>query len=1477
MRQTTTYLLLFLLIGTITISADADIRNEGVKVRIDGEPRAAVAGESFDAILNFHGLADHLVEDITITGDGWSVVISDPIADFVISKDEIVQLAFTATPSDPTQPLSVSWQRDGKLQSKSFDLSREYFEQVRMPMSLTFARGEAIDINGKETPPWERLVSYSASGTENRDEAENKSRVDPILVEGTIAAYHTPSSQSYIPRDCLVWVFCNGIPFPFYGNTDEYGDFSIEITPLESDPEPTIQVAFLATNSHITVHDDDWDSDAWITWCPVQENISGPVHDYGSVISTSENFHKALYIAETTLRCWEYYNYERGFNTSHIRAHYPSDESDTYWSGNKMWIGRSHGWHEGVILHEYGHHWNDDFAAMPDFDYCNDECDDPDCGHCVWCTESHEVAWNEGIANFFSELATDYIKDTFSYPHPDSVLVMGIESISDGAGCFNPPTPYLTEGFFAAQLLDLADVDTDCDTQTPGYCDVAVGWVDEVFEVITNSCPGEGHYPRSPQEFSICFKARYPELGADFWETSRNCDIWTDDYDPGMVTIGNHYPDTWTPTTDNRITVYWITANDDLSGIAGYSISWTPGMPALPNQTMDIGAINGVQSDPLEPDDYWFCIRAIDRAGNWSPDYVYVGPFQIIEGFGADLKYDWRSGWDYTVVPTKNTNSSEGNVHVSGNLDGGEPTTYWNVAGKNIGNGTSTVSAVAVLVDDEEIDSYVWPPMPPGSEYRECNRGPVTVPPGRHIFGMQMDSDEVNGEPIEVNNYRSGQWAWRPTSVLPVNTLTQYAAPALPMAGFEYFGWEQPAFYNCDGYRLPSYNLYQAVYMYPYPQYGQENYDLRLFGPQGLPEMAYFETIGESLRPGGYLEAVLVYGLNQGLDACHLGVYNWENGGGSVGYRMNRVQDEYIGTTYGTYHATLYDEQMMKIYSFVVDEPVTLKLINHSSESPLYLGYFDGEFAAGGLLDAAQIEAATADSAAVIRVYPGGTDLCAAVLWRELDGQLWSANNVTFIIEPMKPDLVAEAPGGWDAALTPYPNHDPAYPWYTLPAPDVLYGDDNSTYLYFGGKNQSDVACPEFELQANLDGELLTWFNRSGVSPWSEFKFTGANPYWVYGGRHILSMELDRGEDVDEEFEGNNIYGRQWVWSPSLVYPDNPDVINYIPSAFGGYDQVTDGFAHYNCVGWRTQDLSPSYARFVSFYSLCDAATDVDVRIYDPHDGAEHGFAGYFAASSFGNGEADFVLVDLLEMDETSFEFGLLRLDGTGDGLMEFDVSGSVVHYDPGSFSDSLQTNEYTELFLLSLGYGEREVRLIPDPGTTVDLGISIVQTGAQYKNRMALSEHFSSWDGLPDEDEVIQVTAPPQGGTYGLLVWRTDADQAGIPCGYTISLTDGSSDVEVDFGDPTVTRLLPAMPNPFDGQTTLSFELATPEKVRLRILDVCGAVMFDHQPGLMPPGRHNYVWDGRGKQGHRIPSGIYYVHLEAGKTVGTKKVIYVE
>ncbi len=67
---------------------------------------------------------------------------------------------------------------------------------------------------------------------------------------------------------------------------------------------------------------------------------------------------------------------------------------------------------------------------------------------------------------------------------------------------------------------------------------------------------------------------------------------------------------------------------------------------------------------------------------------------------------------------------------------------------------------------------------------------------------------------------------------------------------------------------------------------------------------------------------------------------------------------------------------------------------------------------------------------------------------------------------------------------------------------------------------------------------------------------------------------------------------------------------------------------------------------------------------------------------------------------------------------------------------------------------------------------------------------------------------------------------------------------------------LLPNTPNPFNPQTTIAYELASPQQVQLAIYDTRGRQVRALVHGdVMPAGRHTLVWDGRGDDGRELPN----------------------
>jgi photosystem II stability/assembly factor-like uncharacterized protein len=82
----------------------------------------------------------------------------------------------------------------------------------------------------------------------------------------------------------------------------------------------------------------------------------------------------------------------------------------------------------------------------------------------------------------------------------------------------------------------------------------------------------------------------------------------------------------------------------------------------------------------------------------------------------------------------------------------------------------------------------------------------------------------------------------------------------------------------------------------------------------------------------------------------------------------------------------------------------------------------------------------------------------------------------------------------------------------------------------------------------------------------------------------------------------------------------------------------------------------------------------------------------------------------------------------------------------------------------------------------------------------------------------------------------------------------------------PPRSRLLVAMPNPFNPRTTLRWELATAGRVRLEIFDVRGRRVRRLVDRDLPAGPHALGFDGRDDNGRELASGVYYILLDTGE-----------
>ncbi len=75
---------------------------------------------------------------------------------------------------------------------------------------------------------------------------------------------------------------------------------------------------------------------------------------------------------------------------------------------------------------------------------------------------------------------------------------------------------------------------------------------------------------------------------------------------------------------------------------------------------------------------------------------------------------------------------------------------------------------------------------------------------------------------------------------------------------------------------------------------------------------------------------------------------------------------------------------------------------------------------------------------------------------------------------------------------------------------------------------------------------------------------------------------------------------------------------------------------------------------------------------------------------------------------------------------------------------------------------------------------------------------------------------------------------------------------------------LLSSHPNPFNAQTTISYDLPRQGSVRVRIYDGLGRELFTLIDEVQDAGQHTVQWDGRDDHGAAVASGVYLYRVDA-------------
>jgi subtilisin family serine protease len=134
----------------------------------------------------------------------------------------------------------------------------------------------------------------------------------------------------------------------------------------------------------------------------------------------------------------------------------------------------------------------------------------------------------------------------------------------------------------------------------------------------------------------------------------------------------------------------------------------------------------------------------------------------------------------------------------------------------------------------------------------------------------------------------------------------------------------------------------------------------------------------------------------------------------------------------------------------------------------------------------------------------------------------------------------------------------------------------------------------------------------------------------------------------------------------------------------------------------------------------------------------------------------------------------------------------------------------------------------------------------------------------------VQTLTCPkPGGGTYtvsNLFVLRRGFTPVGVESGSPISM-------EL----PKAYALREVRPSVMSRETRVEFDLPRAGNLSLVVYNLAGQVVRTLLEGTHSGGTYEVVWNGKNEQGLQVPSGVYFVRLNAGAFSDSKRVVVVK
>jgi len=223
--------------------------------------------------------------------------------------------------------------------------------------------------------------------------------------------------------------------------------------------------------------------------------------------------------------------------------------------------------------------------------------------------------------------------------------------------------------------------------------------------------------------------------------------------------------------------------------------------------------------------------------------------------------------------------------------------------------------------------------------------------------------------------------------------------------------------------------------------------------------------------------------------------------------------------------------------------------------------------------------------------------------------------------------------------------------------------------------------------------------------------------------------------------------------------------------------------------------------------------------------------------------------IDLAVSNEGSGNVSILL--NNGDGTFQSPVNYSAGSYPNSVYGADLDGDGDIDLAVSNRGSNNVSILLNDGDGT--------FQNAVNYgAGNGPTSIYGADFDGDGDIDLAVA-----NGEDSSVSILFNLAQSTGV-------VSDSS------FAQPDLFILRQNYPNPFRERTSVSFTVAKRCRVSLKLYDISGRHIRTFVDGMLNPGDYNVMWDGYDKWHRRVPSGVYFMVLEADRVKKTIKMLRI-